>query len=212
MSIAFQQTSSFSAASPATSGSFTPAVPGSLLMVFAQDGAGGNTPSYAGTGTWSPVGVSVALPAANESSGANVSSTAGAQTVTVTASGGAFRCWFAEYSGALLMSSFTAVQRITPGTGSGSILGSSVSVPSGSVLVAICIDVSAVTAITTTNGTSRQSTSIGGQGYNFVDFAGAGSAIQPAFTSTGGATDTFNVVQAILTPGIANSATIAWVS
>jgi hypothetical protein len=213
MAIVFEQIVTFSAANPATSGSFTPVVPGSNLACFVQDGISGTTPVFTGTGTWSNVGSSISLPGVNNSLGTNLSSTAGAQTVTVTALGGAFRCILAEYAGAASIGSYSSVQTINPGVGAGAILGTSIVVPIGSTLIAYVVDETTGTAISNTSGTSRSASSIGGQTYNFVDYAGAGSAIQPAFTCTTGNTDTFNISQWILTPGGGgNTATIAWVS
>lgn len=214
MAITFGHLFTFTNSSPATSGAFTPSAANDLIMIMAQDGAGANTPVFTGTGggSWSNAGSTIALPAAHISVGVNTTEAAGSQTATITATGGAFRCWGWDYIGVATVGTPVATQTITPGTGAGAIIGTAVVVPVGSVLVVLCIDTSAGTpAITATGGTSRGSSSVGAQAYLGYEFAGAGASITPTFTSAGGATDTFNIVQVLLSPGGAsNAAAVAW--
>lgn len=135
-----------------------------------------------------------------------LSTTMGLQTVTVTAGSGtaAMDGWALLYTGVVGIASATDKRNVTPGTGAGAIVGNTVNVPTGSVLVALCMDLTqSSTSITNTAGTSRQS----GNGastattFNITDYAGAGANITPAFTdSTNGGTHNYDVVQILLSP------------
>lgn len=160
--------------------------------------------AYSGTGTYSiltPPGQQfsnfIALATA-----LNSSATAGAQTVTVSSnSSGDFSVGMAlEYSGVSSVSSSETLPN-TPGTGAGAIQGTAVTVPTGSILVAICLDNHSTTVPTATAGTSRGSGVVATSfGYAIAEYAGAGSSITPSFTSAAGGTSQFSVVQWVLTP------------
>jgi hypothetical protein len=98
----------------------------------------------------------------------------------------------------------SSVSRAGPGTGSGAILGTSVTVPAGSILLAFCTNRGNHTnAISSPSGTTRRSGTSTAllSAYCITEYAGAGSAIQPSFTdSVNGGTDTYVVVQIILNP------------
>ena len=131
--------------------------------------------------------------------GANLSATAGSQTVTFTNGAGFNQGTAIEYSGVTSLSNGSAVERSSPGTGAGALLGNSVVVPTGSWLYAIAWQENGtMSTVTNTAGNSRQSAS-SGLSFNMVDYAGAGSAIQPAFT-VGTGTAGFVIVQLIMNP------------
>jgi hypothetical protein len=200
MPIAFVQAiPEFQSSPPTTSGSFTANV-GDLLLTNAIALASGFTFTYSGTGIFSPV-TGAYLNGANASAGfgANLSATAGAQTLTFTCSAGFAQGVAIEYSGVGTISNGAANEVASPGTGAGALLGTSVVVPSGSLLYAIAWQENGtISTITNTAGTSRQSSS-SSIAFNQVDYVGTGAAIQPAFT-VGTGTAGFIIVQAILNP------------
>lgn len=132
-----------------------------------------------------------------------VACVAGSQTFTVTENSTGFVSivigW--EYSGVGTVSNCQHTDNTDPGTGTGAIVGAAIVVPSGSVLVACCVDLVGSETITATAGTQRDSEPFN-PSFQLVDYAGTGSSITPAFTtSTNGAND-YGVWQMILNPPV----------
>jgi len=194
--------------SPAVTGSFTPSA-GDQIPVFGANTSGSaTTMTVTGTGSYS----SLATLLSDGSTGktlqpwANSSCSGGAQTVTNTgAAGNAMFIWAFEYSGAATVSAQTSVLRSNPGTGAGAILGTSVTVPAGAILLALCTCESTVTAtITSPSGTNRGAGTVASTlPYCVTEYAGTGAAIQPAFTCSVGGTNSFGVQQILLQPSTA---------
>lgn len=191
----------WSGASPATSGSFTPV--GNAIIVCAFDGATNNATTFSGSlSTWTSFATRSG-PRYNV--GGSVPVTAGAQTCTATATTGQFHVFGIDYSGVQSATASIPVLNTTPGTGVGAILGVSVTVPTGSVLIAHIIDTSGNSAATlnSPSGTSRGGGSSQDGNFNFAwtEYAGAGANIQPSFTdNVAGATHSYVVGQALLSP------------
>jgi hypothetical protein len=136
--------------------------------------------------------------------------TGATETDTVTGAGTGITAFWVdafelEYRGIAAINTsqnISSITRAAPGTGSGAILGTSVSVPTGSILLAFCYNRGNHTStISSPSGTiRRQGTSSALlSAYCFTEYAGAGSAIQPSFTdATNGGTDSYAIVQIIL--------------
>lgn len=198
-----------SGASITSASAFTPTA-ANLLVVFASffDQVGGSTAmSASGTGTYSvlnPPGQHADTQSGRELTAVNVSATGGSQTATVTLvgggpGGGGFSV--SEYSGANTASLAGAlVERDTPGTGAGAILGTAVVVPVGGVLTAWCQDISNGTGpiTNTTDGSTVVAGS--GTGWCVIEYAGAGASITPKFTSSVGAATDFTISQVMIPP------------
>lgn len=204
MSIAFQQilSAQFAGAPPLASASFTPNAAGDTILTFGytSDGINENilitgASTYAQELNYNTGG------AQTLSISASVSCAAGAQTATANDSSAGFIVVSGalEYSGvSSIGSGGTPASNAAPGTGAGAILGTSVTVPSGSVLIAWCADVSAgAETITSTAGTSRLSNS-GAISTNIAEYVGTGAAIQPAFTAGANGGNTYVVMQVML--------------
>jgi hypothetical protein len=187
--------------SPATSGSWTPYAANDVAIVFSSNS--GSTITISGTGTYS----AVSPPGTFEDNNftywnlsANTALSAGAQTTTVTASGGNLNGFLLEYSGA--GTSLTGAKTLTntPGTGSGAIQGTAVTVPSNEILVAFFEDTSSLSGgtITSPSGTSRASGSWNGFAFAVTEYAGTGASITPSATSSTGGTDNFVVIQVLI--------------
>jgi hypothetical protein len=214
MTIAFVLTIPlFAATAPAPSASFTPNA-GDLILPLAITSDEVNAAiTFTGTGSYSSIIQGNSASAASTAAiGANTSATGGAQTFTLSdAIAGFLIGTGVDYSGVTSLSNSASADLPTPGAGANAILGSSISVPTGSVLVAICWNASGVSDTITTTGTSRGSNA-SGTSYRIAEYVGAGASIQPTFTATGGATGNY-ILQQIMLNGVApNSATIAWVS
>jgi len=188
--------------SPASSSSWTPYAANDVAIVFSSDS--GSTITISGTGTYS----AVSPPGTFEDNhftywnlSANTALSAGAQTTTITASGGNLNGFLIEYSGA--GTSLTGAQTtITspPGTGSGAIQGSAVTVPSNQILVAFFVDTNNLSGgtITSPSGTSRASGSWNGYPFAVTEYAGTGASITPSATSSTGNADNFVVIQVVV--------------
>jgi hypothetical protein len=191
----------------ATSGSFTPTATNQLVVFNACLQSG--TQSASGTGSYNQVGSQFTSGSNRLACFANLSLSGGAQTVavTTTASLPNLDGFAYQYSGGATASNFSGVSRATPGTGSGAITGTSVTVPSGAILLAFCGDLTSTgTSITSPSGTNRDGNTTGTIGANFGDwtvteYAGTGANITPSFTDgTHGAADTYIVIQVVLAP------------
>jgi hypothetical protein len=191
--------------STATSGSFTPTASNQLVVFNSCIQTG--TQSASGTGTYNQVGSQFSS-SVNVSCFANLNLSGGSQTVAVstTASLPNLDGFAYQYSGAATASNFSGVSRAAPGTGSGAITGTSVNVPSGAVLLALCGDTTNGTTITSPSGTNRDGGTVGTvgatiSGWTVTEYSGTGANITPTFTdATRGATDTYIVVQMVLAP------------
>ena len=209
MAITYVQTvTPWSGNTTAVSGSFTPGEGDCILVAGADEfnypqvltitGTSGSYSVLTPPGTFdSDYGATWQLAYQN-------SATAVLQTITVVTNGvGDLTIGLAiDYSGvgSVLGYENSSAQ---PGTGAGAVVGVSVLVPTGSVLVAIALDEDNNSpALTNTAGTSRSSGTVAANAfaYNIVEYTGAGANIQPAFTSTGGATNYYMVVQFLLSP------------
>lgn len=93
----------------------------------------------------------------------------------------------------------------SPGLGAGAITGTTVLVPSGSILLAICGDANFNSpTISSTSGTNRVTTG-SFPSYIATEYAGAGSNITPAFTTGANGTDTYVVQQWMLNLPVGSS-------
>jgi hypothetical protein len=191
---------------PVASLSFTTTAASDSILV-ASFGASGLPTTFSGSGGAYTSGFQANGSASSVAAGSALSVSAGAQTATVN-SGAGFMTGVAglDYSGVGSIN-VTGTYNNTPGTGSGAAVGALVNVPVGSVLVAICIELTNLSVsetITSPSGTTRAS-NISNIAYLAVDYAGAGSNITPTFTVPDGATNEYFVVQWLLTPAIAAS-------
>jgi hypothetical protein len=205
MSIVFKQLIPESSGTPPVSSSVATDAAGEQALMF---GTTGDSPSA--TFTWStPGGTGVSLQTGLNGSGGTVglgyvyNMASGATTITGNESGGNFvGIQGIQYSGVASVVS-QAISNIgtPPGTGTGAILGQSMTVNAGQILIACCSDVSGSPVqpqiITSPTGTSR--------GFNqfnpitaWTEYTGTGAAIQPSFTAPGGATDVYQVYQWLL--------------
>lgn len=212
MAVTFQQILPYNFGSGGfTSASFTPNASGDTLPIFCLNSATNDlVTAMTGSSTYS-------LDANRINPAENVihvlSCASGSQTYTTTCAGGTTRIWMIDYSGVGAANNFNTAFTSNPGSGAGAILGTSVTVPSGSVLVAICVNNNTGTnTITATSGTTRQNgqTSDSWE-FCITEYAGTGAAIQPAFTAgTGDGANGFAVMQMNLDSATINSV-IAWV-
>ncbi len=211
MAIAFDQeitgTAGTQGNSPLSSPSFTPAAAGEVALVCALDQTQNGTATMTITGTGgSFTNINFDYSGSASTSQAYCLALSGAaQTVTAADSGAYVLLVGILYSGVGSLTT-SHVVRTAPGTGTGAITGNSVVVPTGSVLIAICIDTGDNSTIVNANGTLRG----GGNGSAFyvtTEFDGTGVAVTPEFTdATNGATDLYIVVQFLLSPPAGSSA------
>ncbi|HEY1723977.1 MAG TPA: hypothetical protein VGF89_01035 [Steroidobacteraceae bacterium] len=194
------------ALSPSGSAAFAPTAASDQLLCVGLNGSGtGLNAIFSGTGTFTSLTSINDINNGNSVTAyVNAACSGASQTVTNTGATGQFMwSWVLEYIGATTV---TAVANLshTPGAGAGAILGTSQSVPSGQILVALCMDTSGgTTAISSPGGTNRGSGSLGAGTsipYCWTEYAGAGAAIQPSFTSSSGAAHSFVIIQFLLTP------------
>lgn len=204
MAISFQKRILYSVGGtpPFTSGSVTPTAGGDYIGFICLTGDGINeninlTSSAGGTYTRQLN--------FNDTNNANwayidtLSCASGAQTFTVTENNVGFVAieLSFEYTGVNTASNWAVTQNVNPGLGVGAILGASVSVPTGSTLVAACIDAINSETITGVTGTSRDN-SVFNPSFRLVDYPGTGAAIQPTFTTSANGTGNFFVFQVVL--------------
>src|SRR5579863_8509783 len=158
MAVAWQQTvTPKEATSPCVSAAFTPTAADQLLGFGVNGGGTGLAVTFSGTGTYSAL-----TSALNDSANGNTlqvwdnaSCSGGSQTMTNTgATGNPMWLFGFEYSGAASLSASQLLTN-TPGVGTGAILGSSITVPTGSILLALCGNTSGGTnAMTSPSGTN----------------------------------------------------------
>ncbi|HEV2269001.1 MAG TPA: hypothetical protein VGR92_06050 [Steroidobacteraceae bacterium] len=207
MAVTYVQEPIFNAgSSPWTPTAFTPGAAGNCILAFALDGSGtGITINLTGTGTWSkqtPPGQF------NDSAGdtwtvfANTNTTHTSQTVTVSGNSGDGMYVIApEYSGVGSITGIAPTTRSSPGTGTNAILGAAQTVPTGGVLVALCMDLAnSPSGSITTSGTARGGNNLGGTPVCVAEYSGSGGSITPAFTSPDGGSAAFIIVQFVLSP------------
>lgn len=207
MSVSWVQTvAAWEGTSPAASGSFTPAASDQLIVVQANFNNSGATAVVSGTGTYNQLGsyLNDTLHGNTLGQAWNASSAASSQTATVTGgTGNAVGGWLWEYSGVASVTP-NAVLDPSPGAGTGAILGTSVQVPVGAVLLALCFDCSSsgTAAISSPSGTTRGSGAFPVllNNYCATEYAGAGASIQPSFTSSAGASHEYAILQFLLSP------------
>lgn len=190
----------------APSGSFTPSATNTIL-VYGSDGASSSaTISFTGTGTYNVLTPPGQFPDSDNDThtiGYNGSATAGAQIVTVTTTtGGGLYAYGAVYTHATTV---TGAALYTLAPSGGTVLGTPVTVPTNSILFAICESVTGGTpTITNVGGTSRGAGAntggpFGPLQYGTAEYAGAGSSVTPTFTTTD-ITTNYIVVQWLLSP------------
>lgn len=193
-------------ASPSASGSFNPAAGSCILLVGIDANVTTATITAAGTGSYSTV-----LTSQSDTKGdtwaafANTNATTGAQTATISSNtAGHIMVNFGQVYTNVANITTSFVVRTTPGTGSGAITGSAVTVPVGAVLIALCCDVTGGTsAISSPTGTNRAAGFNGGDvEYCWTEYAGTGASVTPTFTCATGGTSSFPVVQFILTASV----------
>ena len=197
--------------SPATSGSFTANASDAILVVAADVDNSNQTLTVTGTGSYTvvnPPGTFNDVDFCTWQTAVNAAASSGAQTISI-ASGDAQNYGFGvamEYSGVVGVSAAENSQA-SPGTGAGAVVGVSVLVPVGSVLVAMTTNVrSASRHPTVATGTLRGSGNVGYVGgtqvaYCIAEYAGTGVNIQPSFTTDpAGGADPHTTVQFLLSP------------
>lgn len=195
---------------PVTGAAYTPGAAGHQLVMFtANDASITNTV----TGTQGTYSLVTPPGRNNDADGdgmaifSNPSAVASSQTYTLTAAGSAGNSLYGvlmEYTATNSLSSGVATVR-TGITSASNILGSAVTVPTGSTLVAICwSSLSSTDTITASNGTSRWQIHDGVGGFTVADYAGSGASVTPTFTSTEGTGD-YMVVQVMLNPLTTNA-------
>jgi hypothetical protein len=208
VSVVFNQTIAiWSGAAPVASASFTPNA-GDCIVVVGLDGNGNSKLiTVSGTGTYTvETGPNNDNNGDTEVGAANTNASGTSQTVTIGSTTGDTCAGFGQDYGGVGSVSANFNLTNAPGTGSGAILGTSVTVPVNGVLIALCIDASNTTVPTSPSGTNRGSGTIpGGQAYCWTEYAGAGAAIQPSFTSSAGGTDNFVIYQFLLKPPAVNN-------
>jgi hypothetical protein len=130
-----------------------------------------------------------------------LSCAAGVQTFTISDNLSNFDEIFTgiEYSGVGSITNGAMTDNNNPGTGAGAIVGASVVVPTGSILIANIMEGTSNETVTAVGGTTRASNA-NNPVYCWVEYAGAGAAIQPAFTAATNGTLDYTVVQFILNP------------
>jgi hypothetical protein len=196
-----------------TSGNFIPTA-GNALVVFNWapfSGFTAGTPGFSGTGTYTTLTNVLDLSSDAYASAHHLNCSGGSQSITVSWSGspGGTGGWAFQYSGVAQTPTGATNETDSPGVGTGAILGVSVNVPTGSILLALCIDFTGQTAVPSSpSGTNRGSggstigSSIGA--YCVTEYAGAGVNIQPSFTAgIGTSTDSYFVIQMLLQPAAA---------
>ena len=207
MAITFQSVLNYTVATAAggviTSGSFSPNAAGDTLCLFINNAASNANPSsITGSSTYSvdTTSINPAIAVAH-----TLACAAGSQTYTSNVTTGSTeRIFTVDYSGVGGITSYNTNSPNNPGTGSGAITGTSVMVATGSVLVACCFNYNTGTnTITSPSGTVRGNglTSDNWE-YCITEYAGAGSNIQPSFTSADGATERFMIAQIVLAPTV----------
>lgn len=192
------------AASPQTSGAFSPTNAGDYIIAAGIDGTSGTASIViTGTGTYSQVN-----PPGNWNDTAgdtvtlyvNQSSTTASQTVTVTSgSSGFVEATAFEYSGAASSGSGSAKNNAAPGTGVGAIVGNSVTVPAGGMVVCFCYDANGNNSTISAAGTGNtRYNAIAG--FCWADFPGTGGSITPTLTTNASGGDEYVVIQVVLNP------------
>ena len=218
MAIAFNQLwGQFIGTTTATSVSKTPGAAGNTLVIFGQNESGnGLTITFSGSASsFTKLGANADdTNADTNAQGYSLALVAGAQTASVGgASGNSMEGEALEYSGVDSVSDGAFNNRIGPGTGVGAILGSAVTVPVGSVLVAVCKDVSAIgadTIVAAGGGTLRDHNGGTNVHYAIVEWAGAGGSITPSFTDATSGGDNFIVHQMVLNPPAGGAGSLAY--
>lgn len=201
MAVAFvTNTGNPSGTSPFTTGSFSVTAGNAEIVFFDDYAASGRTLTMSGTGGT----YTIANPPGSLSDTHTLavfsclSDSGGSQTATMTSStvGDGVSGRFFEYSGVVTVSG-NGNHQTNPGTGAGAVVGVATTVPTGSVLVALCQD--------QTNG-SNTITSVGGgtdrangTTWRVTEYAGSGGSITPSFTVATG-TGHFAVLQLLLSP------------
>jgi hypothetical protein len=209
MAITFQKLiTAFSGNSPLTSPAFTPSAASDTLIFVSVDFSSNVVCTFSGTGgTYTTSGGSFPWtdPVSDETAtGYLLSASGSSQTTTCTAtSGDGLVAQGIDYSGVSSVGAPTVVNRSAPGTGANAIIGTAVTVPSGSTLLSFCYNASSGTDTITTSGTNLGS----GTGsddfdmaYCWSGYAGSGGSITPAYTTSADGTDGFVVIQWLLTP------------
>lgn len=210
MAITFVQTAGtldFQFTSPFTSPAFTAGAGDYLGVLAASGNASFPTTSVTGSGSFAINGAHhTDVDNDDISIWQNTAATSGSQTIVATSSVGHSETGLVfEYSGVGSAGTPVYTNNAAPGTGAGAIVGAAVTVPTGSVLVAIVYDSTSVTSTTTITavaGTSRLSVAGDNSTQPILrvqEYAGSGASITPAFTTNVGA-DNFVVTQILLSP------------
>lgn len=123
---------------------------------------------------------------------------AGSQSVVLTVSAASYILgWAYEYSGIATFSSGASNNIATGATGSGAIQGTSTFVPTGSKLIAFCLDGQGLGGtITSPTGTNVDA----GTDFCVTEYTGANANITPTFTGSLAATDDYFIMQVRLDP------------
>lgn len=179
-----------------------------IAEIFAAQAA-----TFAGTAASgaAPVWVVDAAQVNTSGGGANGSNGSGhllqAQNVSQTITlGGAIATFVAgfgvRYIGVSAITNGTQILRAAPGVGANGLVGTAVTVPVGSKLIAAFIDISnGPVTITSSNASRSVFSQITGNGvFNFFEFDGAGASITPLATASANGGDDYMVAQWLLTP------------
>lgn len=185
--------------SPQVSGSFTPITYStSDVLIGHAFGSAAGAISVSGTsGTWNILSQSSDGHGNQYAALDNTTSTTTSQTETLTQSATTAlfgRIW--EYTHTSSISG-SLIQRSSPGSSAGGLVGTSLSVPNGGVLLCAVTDVSGG-AIAYYNGTSRGSNTAFATA-EYTNTTGSTASMQCAFTAVTG-TDVFDIEQWVLSP------------
>jgi hypothetical protein len=202
----------FAGSAPVTSPSYTPNGARNSLLFIINSGGGTNI-NFLVTGSAS-TGFAQ-LTTINASSGGTqslfdcLSCASGPQTFTINDQIANFDEMFIgiEYSGVGSITNSVMTNLSAPGTGAGAVAGVSVTVPSGSLLLATPVDISAgnETLTTATGGSTNRGSSAVNPIYDWAEWVGTGAPIQPTFTTSANGTNNYVVIQFILNPTLSIS-------
>jgi hypothetical protein len=132
-----------------------------------------------------------------------LSCASGAQTFTLNDQIANFDQLFTgiEYSGVGSITNSVMTNNASPGLGAGAIVGASVTVPTGSLLISSPSEGSMNETITVaTAGSTNRGSSAANPVYYWAEWQGTGAAIQPTFTTSANGTLEYTVWQFILNP------------
>ncbi len=194
---------------PQTSGAYTPGAGGALIAAISdRSGTGKTTTLTATVGSFTQLSSANGLNTTTNSLWDSLNAAASSRTNTFDSSptGDFLILWVWEFSGVGSVNNVSQLNTSSSSTTSNSISGSAVTVPTGSILIAACLDTTRAignNAIADAGATSDYQS-----GFDMVleHYAGAGASITPHFTPRAATATNYTVFQAILAPPVIVSA------